>query len=288
MTSSVPTQQAAGFYRHRVGDAVVTALNDGYLDIGFGYLKGIEAAEAERLQHEAFRTMPARSAVNAFLVQTPGRTVLIDAGAGSNLGPALGNLSASLAASGVAPGDVDAVLVTHMHSDHIGGLVGADGRAAFPNAELAVPALEATHWLDTDAANVPNTATKTTVALAQAVAAAYPSLRRFQGTQAVPGIDAHPLPGHTPGHTGYRIGDLLIWGDIFHVPDIQSRRPEVGLMFDIDFDAAIATRRRILDMVATDRLLVAGMHMHFPAFSHIARSGGAYAVVPVPWTPDLG
>ncbi len=288
MTSSVPTQQAAGCYRHRVGDAIVTALSDGYLDIGFGYFKGIEEAEAERLQHEVFRTMPARSAVNAFLVQTLGRTVLIDAGGGSNVGPTLGNLPASLAASGVAPGEVDAVLVTHMHPDHIGGLVGADGRAAFPNAELAVSALEAAHWLDSDVANVPDAATKTTVALAQAVAAAYPSLRRFQGTQPVPGIDPHPLPGHTPGHTGYRIGDLLIWGDIFQVPDIQSRRPEVGLAFDVDFDAAVATRRRTLDMAATDRLLVAGMHMHFPAFSHIARAGSAYAVVPVPWTPEVG
>jgi glyoxylase-like metal-dependent hydrolase (beta-lactamase superfamily II) len=106
-------------------------------------------------------------------------------------------------------------------------------------------------------------------------------------TEVFPGVTAVMLHGHTPGHSGYMISSgndsLLIWGDIVHVPDIQIPRPEVTIEFDTDPDAAMTTRKRVLDMVTTDRLLVAGMHMHFPGFAHIVRQGDSYDMLPEPW-----
>jgi len=102
-----------------------------------------------------------------------------------------------------------------------------------------------------------------------------------------PGVVAMTAHGHTPGHSMYNIQSgneqLLIWGDIMHVPDIQAARPEVTIAFDTDPKQAEASRRRVCDMAASDRMLVAGMHLHFPACSHIVREGSGFRVVPEPW-----
>ena len=282
------TTQAPGFYRQRFGDVVVTAINDGVIDLPLGAMRGIEPEAASDLLRDAFRAPSPRSSVNAFLVQGSGKTILIDTGAGDGMGPTMGRLQASLSAAGVAPDDVDVVLITHLHPDHAGGLASPAGAAMFPRAELVVSQLEADFWLsEAKAAAAPDDA-KPYFARAMAAVAPYRErLRLFTGTDVAAGIQAHPLPGHTFGHTGYLVGSgdsqLLIWGDVFHVPDVQARRPEVGMVFDVDPDGAIQTRRRVLDMVAHDRLMVAGMHMHFPAFSHVVKTAGAYAVLPVAW-----
>ena len=280
--------QAPGFYRRRIGDLVVTAINDGTIDLPLGAMRGIEEEAASALLQESFRAPAPRSSVNTFLIQGNGATVLIDTGAGNAMGPAMGHLQTSLAAAGVSPGDVDAVLITHLHPDHTGGLASPASTAIFPKAELVMARKEADFWLsDAVAAAAPDDR-KPAFAGAQAAVAPYRSrLRLFAGTDAGHGIQAHPLPGHTPGHTGFLVssGDaaLLIWGDVLHVPDVQIRRPEVGMVFDTHPDDAIQSRRRVLDMAAQDRLMVAGMHMHFPAFSHVAKGDGSYALVPVAW-----
>ena len=106
-----------------------------------------------------------------------------------------------------------------------------------------------------------------------------------------PGITAIPAHGHTPGHSIFLISSgedaLLIWGDTVHVPEIQTARPEVTIAFDTDPAGAEASRRRVFDMAASDRLLVAGMHLHFPAFSHLARRGSGYALTPEAWQQAL-
>ena len=274
--------------RRQVGDTTVTALFDGYLEPPFGVLLGIGEAEAAALLQRAFRRPALRFNCNTFLVQSPGRTVLIDTGAGATMGATLGRLPSALAEAGVAPGDIGTVLLTHMHSDHWGGLTTPEGRAVFPNADLVLPAEEAAYWLDSArTAAAPDAAAKARFAGAQAAVAPYRErMREFTGTDVVSGIQAVPLPGHSPGHTGYLVeGDepLLIWGDVMHAPDVQAPRPEVGVIFDSDPEAAIASRRRALDMAAADRLLVAGMHLHFPAFSHVARAAEGYALVPELW-----
>ena len=144
-----PDRQPAGVHHLTVGDIVVTALNDGQFDGAFDWLVGVEAAEAAKLHEAAFRAVPPRITVNAFLVHMPDRLVLVDGGCGGVDGSGHGPRSARIwRRSGVAPGDVDMVLATHLHPDHVGGLVDAEGRAVFPNAELVVHEAEPRFWGD--------------------------------------------------------------------------------------------------------------------------------------------
>jgi glyoxylase-like metal-dependent hydrolase (beta-lactamase superfamily II) len=290
MTTTVPTQQVPGLYRCRIGDAVVTAVSDGGIALDFAMLQNITTEESKVLLRAAGQPETLMSAINTYLVQTQERTVLIDTGSGALIGPSAGRMLQNLAAAGVAPGDVDAVLMTHLHIDHVGGLLTPDGKPVFVNADVMVSQPEAAFWLDEAKATAAPEAARGSFDLARRMTAPYGDrLRVFTETEPVPGIEAMPLPGHTPGHTGYALGSgedrLLIWGDIVHMPDIQCRRPEAGVPFDTDPGMAIATRRRVLELATRERLLVAGMHVHFPGFIRIAADGDGYAMQPVAWQP---
>ena len=287
------TEQAPGYYRRAVGEFIVTALNDGFIDLPIEAFQGIEPQEMSALLTSRFRRPTPRASVNCFLVQGHGRTILIDAGAGDALGPTMGRLAANLAAAGVAAGDVDIVLMTHLHSDHTGGLCEADGRARFANAELAMSDAEHKFWLDdASLAGAPKQRRQGAEAARKATKPYQDRLRMLGSGSVIPGITPVALPGHTPGHTGYRIGDgedsLLIWADLIRVQDVQGPRPGVSLVFDADPEQAMATRRRVLDMVAADRTAVAGMHLNFPGFHHVARVGGGYSLAPEFWSASAG
>jgi glyoxylase-like metal-dependent hydrolase (beta-lactamase superfamily II) len=286
-----PTRQPPGVYHHTVGDVTITALNDGMFEADFAWLTHIPANEAEALHRASFRAIPPRITISCFLLQTDDRLVLVDSGCGAAMGPALGALTSNLRALGVQPGDIGCVLATHLHPDHIGGLVDAAGAAVFPNAELVVHEADLRFWSD-DAtlAGASSDQDRGFVTLARTTIAAYRDRTRTltQG-DALPGISLVPEPGHTPGHSGWLIasgGDsLLIWGDIVHMPGVQFASPGAGMGFDIDGEQAIASRRRIFDMSATDRLEVAGMHLDFPCFGHVAKASEGYAFIPNVWTP---
>jgi glyoxylase-like metal-dependent hydrolase (beta-lactamase superfamily II) len=289
---SRPDRQPAGVHHLAVGDVVVTALNDGQFEGAFDWLVGVEAAEATALHQAAFRAVPPRVTVNAFLVRLPDRLVLVDSGCGAVMGPDMGRLAASLTVIGVAPGDVDVVLATHLHPDHVGGLVDAEGRAVFANAELVVHEAEPRFWGDEATLAGASDMNREFVLLARTVMAAYGNrMRQVAGGEVLSGVTVVPEPGHTPGHSGWLIasgGDsLLIWGDIVHMPGVQFARPQAGIGFDVDGAHAIATRQQIMDMAATDRIRVAGMHLDFPAFGHVARAGEGYAFVPEVWRPGV-
>ena len=279
--------QVAGYYRRRVGDVVVTALNDGHIDAPVGVLQGITPVEAQALLDARFVGPTPRLTVNGYLVQGGGRTVLIDAGAGGSMGPGCGRLVGNLAAAGVQPETVDLVLLTHFHGDHSGGLT-VDGQAVFPRAELAFAREEAAFWFDDAAMAAAPEAWRMSFSAARAAAAPYRT-RELADGEAAPGITRIGLPGHTPGHSGYRIGagpeSLLIWGDVMHVPVVQSARPEVYVGYDWDPVQAVATRRAVLAQAAAERQLVAGMHLAFPGFSHVVAAGAGYELVPEPWLP---
>jgi glyoxylase-like metal-dependent hydrolase (beta-lactamase superfamily II) len=237
-----------------------------------------------------------RTSVNCYLIHSAGRLALIETGSGDYLMPTAGKLQANLKEAGIDPAAIETVILTHMHPDHSAGLTNPKtGEKLFPNAELVVHENEPRHWQDDVAmSRAAERARKLYFACAREQMAPYHNvMRTYTGSVDVfPGVTSMPFHGHTPGHSGYMIASgkhsLLIWGDIVHVPEIQVPRPEVTIEFDTDPHAAAATRRRVFDMVATDRQLIAGMHVHFPGFAHVVKHGDSYAMVPEPWDQAFG
>ena len=281
-----------GLHHIQVGDVLVTALNDGQFDASTGLVVGVPVQECDDLLRATFRRLPPRITVSCFLLRYAGRHVLVDVGGGTAYGNVLGHAAERLAALGIVPAAIDTVLVTHAHVDHVVGLLDAEGRAAYPNAEVVINGIETAFWLSEDnAARAPEAARESFATARRALTPYHNRTRTVaDGTEALPGITCRHFPGHTPGHSGWSIvsGDesLLIWGDIVHLPGIQFARPEAGLVFDTDGDQARQSRARAFDMAASERMLVAGMHLDFPTFGHVARrAGGGYAFEPVVWNP---
>lgn len=268
---------------HRVGDIRVTALSDGPLPIGLKNLLDLDEPEYKRILHAHFREPETyRSGLNAFLIEMPDRTVLVDAGGGGALGPETGRVARNLAATGTAPEAIERIYCTHMHGDHIGGLTDNAGAAIFPNAALVMHENERAYWSDEAHATDSSRAT---------FAAYEGRIETFAGeTEIAAGLTTVPLPGHTPGHSGLRITSddeaLLIWTDIVHLAPVQLAMPEIGVNFDVDPEMARATRSALLEQVAADRTLIAGSHIGFPGIGWIEPEGEGYRFVAVPYTHD--
>lgn len=282
--------QAAGYQRFRIGGATVTALLDGYIDVTSDLWTGIDPETLAARRAEAFLDpqAPTRLSVNAYVIDLAGRRVAVDAGSRDLFGPTAGDLPGAMEAAGIDPASVDLMLLTHMHPDHIGGLLTAGGATAYPNAELAVHAADLAYWTG-DPSVAPEFA-RPWFAAATAVRSAYADrLRAYEGEADLgTGLSAVPLSGHTPGHAGYLLEDgdarLLFWGDISGLLPLQLKQPDAGLAFDVDGEMGAASRRRAFDMAASERLEVAGAHIPFPSLGHIARDGAeGLRFVPSNW-----
>ncbi|OLL28205.1 MBL fold metallo-hydrolase [Burkholderia sp. SRS-W-2-2016] len=288
--------QGPGYYRTMIGDYEVTALLDGTHAFPVDtVVEGMPKDQMHEYLEQDFLKLPVQGSINAFLVNTGSKLVLIDAGAGSLYGDCCGRLIEHLRAAGYRPEQVDEIYLTHMHMDHIGG-VSANGKALFPNAVLHANRVEAGYWL-----NAENKA-KAPAFLAPffddavAAVAPYQAAHRFQtfagDTEVVPGITAIQTPGHTPGHVSYvvkRNGQtLIVWGDIVHVAALQLREPEITVKYDSDAGAAKQARKRVFDDAVRDRTMIAAAHIAFPGLGHLRRSGERFEWVPLNYEGDVG
>jgi len=286
--------QVPGYYRMMLGSFEVTALFDGAIQLDEKLLKDVTKEDLDKLLARQFLQGPkVQTAVNAYLVNTGGKLVLVDTGAAGAFGPSLGNVIANLKAAGYAPEQVDAVLLTHLHGDHVSGLLTTDGKVAFPNAEVWAAKAEAEYWLDEKiAAKAPKEA-QGFFKMARDATAPYLAAKKwktFMGEiELWPGVFSWDTPGHTPGHANYFFlsGDarLLVLGDLVHSHAVQFARPDVAIEFDVDPKRAVETRKRIFELAAKDRMIVAGMHLPFPGIGHVRREAEGFAWVPIEFGP---
>jgi len=287
--------QVPGYYRMQLGKFEITALYDGAVQLDTKLLHNVAQADLNQLLDRKFVGNPKmQTAVNAYLINTGAHLVLIDAGAGVLFGSTLGFVRKNMEASGYLPDQVDTVILTHLHRDHIGGLNDGNDKPFYTRARVFVAATESDYWLsDAQAAAAPE-GRRPGFEAAKEASAPYRADKRWQtfseGTVLVPGIRAVKANGHTPGHTAFAIESegkrLLIWGDIVHAHAVQFTRPEVSIEFDVDQKQAIATRKALMAEVAASGDLVAGMHLPFPGIGHVRADGeGRYAWVPIEFSP---
>ncbi len=285
--------QVPGFYRLKVGDLEVTALFDGFGVFDQHWLNGTKATMDGVVDALHEDTHMLDDGDTGFLVNTGKQLILVDAGSGTWYGGgALGHLVGNLRSAGYTPEEVDLVLVTHLHSDHVGGLTTQDGKRVFPNAEVYVAKAESDFWLSPEiAAKAPKDA-QPFFQSAQAIAAPYIKAGKwhtFGGSETiVDGMQLVPLLGHTPGHTGFQFSSkgqkILFWGDTIHAQRVQLQHPEVTVVFDIDPPAALATRNQLLPKLAREDIVIAGPHMSFPGLGRLRKEGSGYSWVPVVYT----
>ena len=298
LTAAAPPaeKQAPGIYRYKIGTFEVTALYDGiwYRPITDTFIRNAPFAAVEQALDVAF--MPHDKLETPFttlIVNTGKRLVLLDTGTGGQIAPTAGMIADNLAAAGIAPKDVDQIVISHFHPDHINGIKDKDNALIFADAEIMVPEPEWAYWMDDATMNAAPADQKLTFLNQRRIFSdiAEQVTRYTPGKEVSPGIVSLPAPGHTPGHTVFVIhsGDasLLVLSDTAQHPAIFARHPDWQAAFDVDGDQAVATRKKLFDRAAADRMLVTGYHFPFPACGHLVKTASGYEHVPLPWQPRL-
>ena len=277
-----------GYYRMMLGDFEVTALSDGTVELPFTQLlTNTTAARVRSALAKAYLKDPVETSVNAYLINTGSKLVMIDAGAGKLFGPTLGKLLVSLQAAGYKAEQVDEIYVTHMHADHVGGLTSGE-QMAFPNAIVRAEQKDADFWLSKANMDAAPADAKDFFRGAMMSIGPYSSAGRFKpfdgNTELVPGIRAIVTRGHTPGHTVYMVESkgqkLVLWGDLMHLAAVQFPEPGVTIKFDTDSKTAAAKRKGEFAAAAKGGYWVAAAHLPFPGIGHLRADGKGYDWVP--------
>lgn len=287
--------QAPGYYRMPLGKFVITAVSDGTVTIPLDkLLTHISPQELKQRVAQEAMTPQAETSINTFVIDTGKQRVLVDTGAGPLFGKAGGHLLENLRAAGYPAETLDAVLLTHIHGDHSGG-VSLNGKPAFPNALVYVDKKDVDFWLNTAnlskvEASQRHTFKESADSLNPVIAA--DKLRIFTAPlRVLDGIQALPAPGHTPGSVVYRVESegqtLVLWGDIIHAKAVQMPDPEVAIHFDVNQQQAVQTRERILAQVAREGDWVAAAHISFPGLGHVKVEGNGYRWVAANYTTQF-
>ncbi|QPB23848.1 MBL fold metallo-hydrolase [Rhizobium sp. 007] len=281
--------QAPGFYRLKIGSVEVTALSDGTVALPLAKLyTNTSEQHAQSALDDAFLPEIVPTSVNAFLINTGERLVLIDAGTGAYLGPSLGKLVSNIEASGYKMDDIDDVVLTHIHTDHSGGLM-SNGKRTFPKATLRVNEREAKFWLSAANAKAATGIVKQHFGEADQCVTPYVEAGKFEtfadNAAPVPGLGSILYAGHTPGHSAITLeseGEMIVfWGDITHGDILQFDEPGVAIEFDIDQKAAVAARDIAFRQAVEGKYLVAGAHIAFPGIGHVRKDSTNYDWLPV-------
>jgi len=279
-----PTDQPPAAYTLDLGGVALTAISDGTVPQDLhSLMPGTPDATIDHLLGEAFLQNPVEASINVFLFRLSDRQVLVDTGAGQVFGPGFGGeLPQALAAIGVDPDDITDILITHIHSDHSGGLT-VNGERQFPNAVVHVAAADVEFFLE------PANAERSGYDLSyfqQAVATVGPyveagQVQTFEApAEILPGVQALPFPGHTPGSTVFRMTagdqDVVFLGDLVHVEAVQFPQPDITITYDVAPAQAVESRRAAFEQLTGDRTLVAAPHLPFPGLGHIRTDGDGY------------
>jgi glyoxylase-like metal-dependent hydrolase (beta-lactamase superfamily II) len=286
--------QVPGIYRRKLGDLEITAILDGYVPLGAKSFSSADPATVGQLVAGAGLDESLPTSVNAFVVNSKDRTYLIDSGSGAwdGMGNTMGRAEANLRAAGIEPAQIDTIILTHAHPDHHEGLLTAEKTARFPNAELVIHEAEHAFWHDDGILSQAPAEAKPFFASARGALAPYAArTRKVKAGEVAPGLTLEHAPGHTPGHSILRLSSgnqqLLLVGDSIHNVVLQTAQPEITFVFDTDGKQAAASRRRVLDMAAADKLVFTGAHMPFPGFSRISKEGNGYRFATAEWSYTL-
>ena len=289
-------KQAASLYRYKIGDFEMTAIHDGIWNrpIDEKFVRNAPFAEVQKVLADAFLpTDKLPIPLTTLLVNTGSKLVLLDTGSGGQLTPTAGTMTTNLAAAGLDPNNVDVIVISHFHPDHINGIKTKDNELVFANAEILVPAPEWAFWMD-DArmSTAPEGLKGNFLNVRRIFGNIAKDVGRYEpGREVAPGITSIAAYGHTPGHTAFAVASgndsMLVLSDTSFHPSLFARNPEWQGVFDLDGSMAVDTRKKLLDRAAADRMLVQGYHFPFPASGYIGRDGKGYNFVPVMWQPSL-
>jgi glyoxylase-like metal-dependent hydrolase (beta-lactamase superfamily II) len=296
------SKQAPGFYRYKVGSIEVTVIADGInrVPITDGFVLNAKKEEVSAALAAAFMDKDIFIApYNPIVVNAGAKLAVIDTGFGEaayRTSQGLnGQFLTNLAAAGIDVNTVDAVIISHYHGDHINGLLKSDNSLTFPNAEILVPAPEHKYWMDDgemSRASTPRIEGLFKNARRVMHGEVLKRLRTYEwGQEVIPGVTAVATPGHSPGHTSHIIASgadkVYVQGDLTHAPFLFVRNPGWHPYFDHDPIQAEATRRKVYDMLAGEKMLVQAIHYPFPSLAHIEKTPTGYRENPVAWNPTI-
>ncbi len=301
-TAPLAGTQNAGWYRYKVGTHEITVATDGVARFKFpdGFVVNKSRDEVNQGLASAFLQPAPDEYVSHYtpiVVNTGSKLIVMDTGTGEanfeRSKGAAGQFNNNLKAAGIDRGQVDMVIVSHFHGDHINGLLTADNKPAFPNAEILVPAAEWKYFMD-DAEMGKQTSDRMKgvfAGLRKVFDAFGRKVTQYEpGKEIAPGITSMATFGHTPGHNSFIIASgndkVFVQADVTHTP-LFVRNPGWHLMFDQDANMAEATRRKVYDMLAAERMMVQGFHYPFPARAYIEKTATGYRETMVPWNPTL-